>query len=144
MKSFDVNVLIYAHREDHEHHTFFRDFFEGYVRGPGMFALSPLIAAGFVRIVIHPRYPNGPTPIHEALSVIDSLASLGNCTWASPGQRHWQITSNLCRGTGCTGKNVADAQHAAIAIEHACTWVTHDTDFQAFQSYGLQLELLQP
>jgi predicted nucleic acid-binding protein len=31
-----------------------------------------------------------------------------------------------------TGKLVADAYHAALAIEHGCEWVTADGDFSRF------------
>ncbi len=31
-----------------------------------------------------------------------------------------------------TGKLLADAQHAAVAIEHGCTLVTCDSDFSRF------------
>ena len=42
------------------------------------------------------------------------------------------------------GKLVADAQHAAVALEHGCTLVTRDADFEVFRSTGLRLEILQP
>jgi len=144
MNLFDVNVLVYAHREDQEHHEFFRDYVESQVTGSDLFALSPLVAGGFLRIVTHDRFPNGPTPLPQALATIDSFTALAHCIWTGPGRRHWEIASELCRRCGCRGKSVADAQHAAIAIEHACQWVTRDRDFEAFVDHGLKLELLDP
>jgi hypothetical protein len=35
---------------------------------------------------------------------------------------------------------VADAQHAAIAIEHAATWISRDRDFHQFTAHGLVWE----
>ena len=37
-----------------------------------------------------------------------------------------------------------DAQHAAVAMEHGCRWVTRDEDFAGFAPYGLEWELLKP
>lgn len=144
MKLFDVNILIYAHRTTQKHHEFYRDYVERTINGGEPFALSPLVAAGFVRIITNPGFPDGPTPIAQALAVIDSLVNHPNCHWVFAGTRHWEICSNLCRRIPCTGKQVADAQHAAIAIENACTWVTRDRDFVALTQHGLKLTLLEP
>lgn len=144
MKLFDVNVLIYAHREDQEHHEFYRNAVESSINGDEPIALSFLTAAGFVRVVTHPRFPNGPTPLAQALAVIDALAALDQCHWVGAGARHWELMSRLCRNCNCTGKQVADAQHAAVAIEHACEWITRDHDFHAFVPHGLTLSLLEP
>jgi len=141
---FDVNILIYAHREDQQHHPFFRSRLEASVAGGDAFALTPLVAAGFVRIVTHPAFPNGPTPLPQALAVIESLATRPRFHWLAPGRRHWEIVAELCRKTQATGKRVADAQHAAIAIEHAATWITRDADFAAFAAHGLMWQLWQP
>jgi uncharacterized protein len=45
--------------------------------------------------------------------------------------------ADLCRATNATGKLVADAQHAALAMAEGCTWVTRDRDFGRFVPYGL-------
>lgn len=144
MMLFDVNVLIYAHREDQADHVFFRERLEAIIWQGEPFGMSPLVAAGFLRIVTHCRFPNGPTPLVQALSVVDSLMQQPNAQWVSPGRRHWELVSSLCRATRAAGKAVADAQHAAIAIEHACTWVSRDQDFHAFESEGLRFERWSP
>ncbi len=144
MKIFDVNILIYAHREDQKHHSFYRNWLEATVSSGETFGLTTLVAMGFVRIVTNPRFPYGPTPLAQALAVIDALSGFDNCHWISPGRQHWEIVSRLCRETGSLGKKAADAQHAAIAIEHAGEWVTRDKDFLAFQPHGLRLEWLTP
>jgi len=144
VKLFDANILVYAHRADQAYHNFYREALESMVSGREAFALSPLVAVGFVRVVTHPQFPNGPTPLAQALAVIDSLAAQPGCCWVLPGLRHWALTAELCRLCACRGKQVADAQHAALAIEHACTWVTRDTDFAIFSQHGLRLEVMAP
>ena len=144
MKLFDVNVLIYAHRADQKHHDYYRQLVEELVNGADSFGLSPLTAVGFLKIVTHPRFPNGPTPLPQAVSVIESLTTFNHCQWTLPGKRHWELTRDLCTKCACSGKNVADAQHAAIAIEHASELVTRDTDFHRFVPHGLKLLMAEP
>jgi len=144
VKLIDVNVLVYAHRLDQPDHAFYREQVENLIRGADAFGLSALVAVGFVRIVTQARFPGGPTPLPQALAAIDILAALDHCHWLCPGRRHWELASNLCRQCGSKGKQVADAAHAAVAIEHGCQWVTRDADFRAFTAHGLQLELLEP
>ena len=49
---------------------------------------------------------------------------------ARPGAQHMAIFRRLCEGV--QSKLVADAAHAALAIETGCEWVTADTDFARF------------
>jgi len=63
-------------------------------------------------------------PQASALEVIDRLRQAPGCRWQLPGERQWEIVSRLCRKSNVSGKQVADAQHAALAIEHGCRWVT--------------------
>lgn len=140
----DVNVLVYAHRADEDPTGWFRDELSRLTAGPTPFALSTLVAVAFVRIVTHQRAFADPTPLPYALAVIDALAASSRCRWVSPGRRHWGLVADLCRATGATGKLVADAQHAAVAIEHGCTLVTRDSDYARFAPHGLAWRQLLP
>ncbi|MBM3880892.1 MAG: type II toxin-antitoxin system VapC family toxin [Verrucomicrobia bacterium] len=144
MKTPDVNILVYAHREDESAHAFYRDWLEALVNSGAPFGLSALVAVAFVRIVSHPRFHAHPTPLPVALLTIERLREAPGCRWLLPGARHWEIAATLCRKTGVAGKRVGDAQHAAVAIEHGCCWVTRDDDFAAFAPYGLEWERLPP
>jgi hypothetical protein len=81
-----------------------------------------------------------------AVSVVDSLAALLHCVSTPPGKRNWELTPNLCNKCSCScmSKSAANAQHATIAIEHACEWFTRDIDFLRFVPHGLNLPLLEP
>ena len=50
----------------------------------------------------------------------------------APGARHFGIFVDLVRRTGAKGNHVADAYHAALAIETGSEWVTTDGDFARF------------
>jgi hypothetical protein len=144
MQMPDVNILVYAHRREDPSHEFYRSWVEGLANGKEPFALSALVAVAFVRIVTHPCFSPTPTPLHQALAVIDSLSTVKNCQWICPGENHWKLVKEFCCVANAQGKLVADAQHAAVALEHGCTWVTRDRDFEAFSSAGLRIEILQP
>jgi hypothetical protein len=101
-----------------------------------------LVAVGFVRVVTNPRIFAEPTPLSTALSVIEGLVERPGCRVIGPGQGHLERVATLCRAASATGKLVADAQHAAVAMEHACTWVSRDDDFARFEPHGLRFEHL--
>jgi uncharacterized protein len=138
----DVNVLIYAHRRDEAWHEAYADWLKELVDGREPFALSVLVAVAFVRIVTNTRIYDDPTPLPVALAVIEQLAAHPRCRLATPGANHLDDVARLCRAVGATGKLVADAQHAALAITQACTWVSRDTDFAGFGPHGLRWQHL--
>jgi len=143
----DVNVLVYAHREDESVHEPARAWVDATVNGVEPFALSALAIVGFVRIATNPRIYREPTPVSVALAAVDSMLARPNCRLCLPGPRHWQLVGQLCRDVQATGKKVADAQHAAVAIEHGCQWVSRDGDFRQFEASGLRwihLDLAAP
>jgi hypothetical protein len=129
----DVNVLVYAHREDgHPEHARFAAWLTALATGSEPFALSVLSLAGLVRIVTSPRIFGRPSTLEEALGFLDELVRRPTARIVGPGPRHWELVTGLCRDSGARGKLVADAQHAAVAIEHGCTFVTTDGDFARF------------
>ena len=140
----DVNLLVYAHRREDPDHAFYRSWLEALANGPEPFALSSLVAVAFVRVVTHPAFAPRPTPLPQALAVIDSLLGVASCVWLAPGEGHWGLVKQLCGEVSAQGKQVADAQHAAVALEHGCTWATRDGDFEGFRRAGLRLEIIAP
>ncbi len=134
----DVNVLVYAHRRDQPQHHSARRWIEAHLGRSEPLALSTLVAVAFVRIVTSRRIFNVPTSTSLAISAIDAIVERETCRLLSPGPNHWQLVSHLCRTFRATGKQVADAQHAALAIEHGCEWVTYDDDFAKFEGEGLR------
>jgi toxin-antitoxin system PIN domain toxin len=138
----DVNILIYAHRREDPDHEFHRFWLEELANGTEPFAMSTLVGSAFVRIVRHPGFRPRPTPLPQALSVIDSILRVPSCSVVPLGEHHWRSVRGLCETVNARGKLVADAQHAAVAMANGCTWVTRDTDFEHFRSAGLRVKLL--
>jgi hypothetical protein len=138
----DVNILVYAHRQDEAWHEPYAAWLKGVVDGPEPFALSVLVAVGFIRIVTNTRIYEDPTPLPVALAVIEQLASHPRCRLATPRVGHLDDVVRLCRAVRATGKLVADAQHAALAISEGCTWVSRDAEFAGFEPHGLRWQHL--
>jgi toxin-antitoxin system PIN domain toxin len=129
---FDVNVLLNAHRSGQEHHGVALELLETTVNAVAPFAVSELLLSAFVRIATNPRAFAVPTPLEDAFRFTDRLLQRSNARIVRPGERHWSIFESLCRRTQARGVLVADAQQAALALEHGCEWVSFDRDFAKF------------
>lgn len=132
MQMPDVNVLVYAHREGTHDHERYADWLTNLAMGPEPFAISELVLHGFLRVVTNPRIFDPPSSLFQAFQFIDALLRRPECSLVRPGASHWEIFRQLCEGGKVKGKLVADAAHAAVAIESGCEWVTADTDFARF------------
>lgn len=131
MKMVDVNVLIYAHREESERHKEFKTWLERTIRDEGI-ALTDLVLSGFLRVVTHPRILVPPSPTATAVAFVEQLRQHPACTIIHPGSRQWTVFLRLIRQAGCKGNLIADAFHAATAIDAGCEWITTDRDFARF------------
>jgi hypothetical protein len=132
MKLCDINVLVYAHREESREHAAYAQFVLEMVNSPEAFGLSEAVLSGFVRVVTNPRIFRQPTPIGIAIEFCESLRHSPQAVILSPGERNWKIFCDLCRDLPAAGKLVADAWHATLAIEHGCEWISTDADFARF------------
>lgn len=128
----DVNVLIYAFRQDVPEYTICRPWLEGIVLGDARFGVSPLALSALIRITTNPRNYRNPSTLEEAFLYCDTLLEQPHCQVVEPGERHWDIFQRLCIETGTRGRRVTDAWYAALAIESGCEWVTFDRDFARF------------
>jgi toxin-antitoxin system PIN domain toxin len=128
----DVNVLIYAHRRESPEHERYAEWLTQLAEGPEPFALSELGASGFVRIVTNARIWDEATATQDALEFIERLRARSNARLLTHGPASWDIFARLCVAARARGKLVADAYHAALAIEHGCELVTADSDFVRF------------
>jgi hypothetical protein len=128
----DVNVLIYAHRQDAREHERFRAWLHDLVNGPEAFGLSDLVLSAVLRVVTHPRVFVEPTPLPVALEFAEGLRAAPNRVRVEPGERHWEIFGTLCREAGVRGNLVSDAWFAALAIESGSEWITTDRDYARF------------
>jgi len=128
----DVNILVYAHREDSSLHLQSLQWLEKLINSDEAFAMSELVFSGFLRIVTHPKIFNPPSTIEDALAFTGQIRNLPNCVVVAPQDRHWDIFAKLCVEANAKGNLIPDAYHAALAIETGSTWITTDRDFSRF------------
>jgi hypothetical protein len=129
----DVNVLVYAHREDAVDHAAYRKWLERVVNGDEAYGISELALSGFVRVVTHSKVFRSPSRLVDALTFAEQVRAQPNCVHVAPGARHWGIFERLCRECDARGNLVPDAYFAAMAIESGCEWITTDRDYSRFK-----------
>jgi toxin-antitoxin system PIN domain toxin len=136
----DVNVLIYAFRGEAPRHALYKEWLSSVVNGDESYGYADLVLSSFVRIVTNPRAMAEPDSLDDALAFVGAIRDQPQAVRVTPGERHWEIFTALCRVSGAKGNLVADAYLAALAIESGSDWITTDGDFSRFP--GLRLRRL--
>lgn len=128
----DVNVLIYALRQDVQYHAVASEWLKQVILGESRFGISRLVLAAVIRISTDRRMYSTPSSIEDAVGFCNDILDQPHCQIVEPGEKHWHIFTRLCIDTNTTGPRVTDAWYAALAIEHDCEWITFDRDFSRF------------
>lgn len=128
----DVNVLVYAFRDDNPVHEESAAWLTGQVNGPAVFGMADRVVEGFIRIVTHPGAFKKPAPVTAAVEFAEELTGRSNCVRVRPGERQWGLFLELVVATDATGNSVSDAWLAALAIESGSEWVTWDKGFARY------------
>jgi toxin-antitoxin system PIN domain toxin len=134
----DMNVLIYAHREDVRDHLAYREWVESIINGNMKYGFSELVLSGFVRIVTHPRIFETPSSLAQALIFANQIRSADQAICVAPGSKHWKFFLQCAEDINATGNAVADAYHAALAMEWDCQWITTDKGFRRFKGLSVK------
>ncbi len=129
----DVNVLVYAHREDTPDHLMYREWLESIINGNAAFAYSELVLSGFLRVVTHPRVFEIPSALSSAVRFVTQIREANQAVCLAPGPMHWKIFLECLEQIDAKGNDIPDAYHAALAMEWGCEWVTTDKGFKRFK-----------
>ncbi|HEX5308033.1 MAG TPA: type II toxin-antitoxin system VapC family toxin [Solirubrobacteraceae bacterium] len=132
MRLLDVNVVLAAHRDDHPHFRSARAWLDQMLVARAPFSVTDLVAGSFLRLATNRRVFSLPTPLAEAFAYLRALRQQPGHVLLGPGAAHLEIFERICDQSDARGDLVADAQLAAIAIEHACELVSFDRDFARF------------
>jgi uncharacterized protein len=141
MLLLDVNVCIYAIREDSIDHEAYRAWVSRLVTGGEPVGISELVLSGVIRLLTNHRVFRQPSTTTQALEACNSLRSAPAVIPLRPGPRHWGIFDLLCTEVGAKANTVPDAYHAALAIENGATWITSDRSFARFPGLRWRLPL---
>jgi toxin-antitoxin system PIN domain toxin len=131
MLLLDVNVLIYAHRQDGVDFLKYREWLKTQSE-KHPFGIADVILSRYLRILTHPRIFNPPTPPSIAWKSVEELRAHPHATMIVPGPGHWAIFRSLCESTDAKGNLVPDAYIAALAIEHGLELISTDRDYARF------------
>jgi toxin-antitoxin system PIN domain toxin len=132
----DANLLLYAYNTDAAEHADARRWLEGQLSAPDLFCFSWQTITAFLRITTNARAFVHPYTIAEANTTVTEWLERPQTVILTPGERHWEIFTNLLTTGQATGPLVMDAHLAALALEHGCQLATTDRDFARFP--GLQ------
>jgi len=125
----DVNVLVYAQREDLSVHGAAKSWLESALNSDEPVGLFAPTLASFLRIVTNQRIFKTPTPLPMALSFIEILRAAPAACPLNAGGKHWDIFAQLYRNVNASGDDIPDAYLAALAIENDCEFISTDGDF---------------
>jgi len=133
MMLMDVNVLVYAHREDVKNHGAFRDWLESVINSNTAYGFSELVLCGFIRVVTHPKIFEKPSSLEVAIAFTQQLRLAEHAVRLAPGRNHWDLFLRCVQSISAQGNEIPDAYHAALALEWDCDWVTTDKGFRRFK-----------
>ena len=130
----DANVLLYSVDSSSPHHARSADWVRRTFDGQRRIALPWQTIGAFLRIATHPRVFSRPLSSADAWSIVQQWLAAPTC-WIPPaGERTAAILGELISGLDLRGNLVADAQLAALAIEHGLPVVSVDSDFARFRA----------
>ena len=127
----DVNVLVAASRSDHPHHPVALPWLEDALAACSLgqrLAVLPMVAAGFLRLVTHPRVFVEPTPLAAAQEFLGALLAVEGVQLL-PLSGEWPLLEPLCREPQLVGNAISDGWIAAAVLACRERLVTFDRDF---------------
>ncbi|GBE67323.1 ribonuclease VapC43 [Mycobacterium sp. MFM001] len=132
MLLLDVNVCVFAIREDSIDHDAYRTWVDQVLTGDEPVGISELVLSGVIRLLTNHRIFLQPSSTAQAIDACRALRSAPATIPLRPGPRHWEIFESLCTEVGAKANTVPDAYHAALAIENGAMWITTDRGFARF------------
>jgi len=133
MKLFDVNIFVYAYRNDIPEHAFYKSYLEKEINKNVDFAVSDFILSGFLRVVTHPKIFKTPALFDHAEEFTRIVRENPNAIALFSDNDHWEIFTELCKKIKARGNIIADCYIAALAISTGCELVSADRDYDRFK-----------
>ena len=81
----DVNVLVYAHRQECDRHDEYKAWLDALMDGGSVYGVSDLVLSGCLRILTHPRIFDPPSPVRAAIAFIRQVREDPHAVAIAPG-----------------------------------------------------------
>jgi hypothetical protein len=129
----DANILLFAVNRASAFHEPAARWLTEQLNGARRVGLPWQSLLAFLRISTHPRAFHRPLSADDAWARVDDWLAVPSSWIPGPTERHAEVLGSLVRGYQLHGNLVADAELAAIAIEHGLEVCSADTDFARFR-----------
>lgn len=133
MQLVDANVLLYAVNESASKHEPSRGWLDAALAGREPIGFSWVVLLAFLRLTTRVGLFPHPLSVAEAVSRVREWLEQPPSVVVEPTARHAAVLAGLLEQAETGGNLVNDAHLAALAVEHAATIISYDTDFLGFQ-----------
>ena len=128
----DLNLLVYAHSAGAPLHSPARQWWEDLINGGERVGISWIVAAGFVRLMTHPRVLASPAAPANAVDLVTEWFRFPQVVPINPGANHLSFFRSNLVAAGVGANLVTDAHVAALAMEYQAEVHSNDNDFSRF------------
>lgn len=128
----DSNLLVYAYNDQAPLHIAARTWWEECLNGRTPVGLPWVVAAGFIRLITHPRILQEPLTPRRAVVHVRTWLQQPPVRILHPGARFTELFFGFLEDLGTGGNFSTDAQIAALAVEHQAVVHSNDVDFARF------------
>jgi len=128
----DINLLVFAYNVKAVEHKEAKAWWEECLNGTTVIGLSWIAAAGFVRLMTHPKVLTDPMPVDAAVRHVGDWLDQEPVRILNPRPRFSGIFFGFLNRLGAGGNLTTDAQIAALAVENQAELHSADSDFSRF------------
>lgn len=133
MIAVDTNILIYAHRHEHEWYAAASACVQALAEGRAAWAIPWPCVHEFFSVVTRPNIFNPPSSPTQAFAQLEAWFESPSLQLIGESTQHFKTLKRISLGAKLQGAAIHDARIAAICIDHgaAALW-TADRDFSRF------------
>lgn len=135
MIAVDTNLLVYAHRTEHDWNERAAELMRELAEGSAAWGIPWQCIGEFFGVVTHPGIYKPPTPAAVAFAQIEAWLGSPRVVLLSERDMPWSELRRLLEAGRIVGPRTHDARIAAVCISHGVRelW-TADRDFGRFPS----------
>ena len=139
MIAVDTNILIYAHRHEHEWHEAASGCVRTLAEGRAAWAIPWPCVHEFCAVVTRANIFNPPSTAAQAIAQLEAWFESPSLHLIGESTDHLGTLKKMALGAKTQGAAIHDARIAAICIDHgvAALW-TADRDFSRFPSLKIR------